>query len=118
MSTHSKGPWRWASDWSKRLPKHSEDYDAEKYADLSLYDANGKPVIEIGIDHYEAHFSANITDPNRLLIAAAPRLFAEVVALHEATKDDDGRWVDRNGDYVRCLNDAQGISTPDLQLPR
>lgn len=81
MSEHNL-PWRWSSEWeTKELPKHRDDYNADKYADLCLYDATGKPVIDLRVDHHEFEFSGGILKKHRELIVRAANSHEELLAL-------------------------------------
>lgn len=87
MSASDTPQWRWSEDWNLQLPNHSEDFEGEKYADLSLRDAEGNPIIQIGVDHYCFVFSGTIKPEHRALIARAPDLERSCAELRKALEE-------------------------------
>lgn len=71
--------WRWANGWKEWVdPEDGGDRQSEeKYLDLGLYDANGRALLPLRIDHYRLHVDSDLSllsENERALIAAAPDL--------------------------------------------
>ena len=88
-------PWKWADGYSGNLPKHGDDYEADKYLDLALLDADQNPVIPIRVDHwdYELDFAGDkpISDDNRAYIVRACNEYPALLARVEALERDKAR---------------------------
>jgi len=67
-------PWAWQDGWNEDLPKHGDDYDCAKYADLRLVSGTGteqRDVIPVRVDHY--HYEVDFDPESREAIYGADR---------------------------------------------
>lgn len=91
----TKGPWKWGADWTdEAFGDPDDEYSGAKYADLRLIGADGSAVIPLQIDHHDVMVDHDgtkefIKSADRMLICAAPDLFAALEAQRDAEEEQN-----------------------------
>jgi len=87
-TTHTSLPWHWGKDWDTFVLSAVDEYNGDKYADLTLRGADGTDIIDLRIDHYKPEWDVDeeISQPNaanrRLIVTSVNNHGKMLEALH------------------------------------
>ena len=125
MTTHSPAPWKWGAGWAEVCESDREgreEFAGPKYADIGLYDANGREILPLRVDHYAIiydGYAADSKEADRRGIDQAPamldalRAAAEVAGYFYGQRagcaDTACRVCARNTEQYQRLDAARAI---------